>query len=241
MNKISVLELTSKSILAGILITIGAAAIAMGNNVIGPLLYALAPLLIIYKGLYMFTGSRYCNENLSKAQMCYVFIINVMTVIVCASAIDLIRDENADVDRFLAGCFSIADYANIPFYVSFLLAIPAGAMYYLAFFCYEKYKNILLVIMPFIVVNHIGFEFILTDITLVILLQKDLAEISYLRLALVPIGNILGACLFAKYGLQAVVLRPKGQSDLYADDFDHQIAKPKAQAPNDHDDHKPRT
>lgn len=213
MNKISALQLTFKSMLAGILITLGTAAVAMGNSLIGPLLFAIAPLIIIYKNLYMFTGSRYCNEGLSKFQQCYVFFINIVTVIACATSITFVRELYANVDRFLDSCLNITDYSTVPFYVSFLLAIPAGAMYYLGFFCYEKYKNIWLVIMPFMLVNHIGFEFTLTDIAFVILAQKDFADISHLRLLVVPLGNIIGAYLFAKYGLQAVVLRPKGQPD----------------------------
>lgn len=178
----------SKSILAGLLISLGAVAfLTADNKIIGALLFSIGLTAVILLEANLYTGKiGYVNNKTKLFDAVSILILNLLAASICGLIFYCAKNnicENLWLNKLTKSWYE------------FLFdSIGCGICIYLSVELYKKTNSIFVIILGVLVFILSGFEHCIADIFyLNAAMSFDLKSILYILIAI--IGNSMGSLL----------------------------------------------
>lgn len=187
-------QFTVKSLLAGVLIGLGCVIyVASPIKYVGSFLFSLGLLTIIINQYYLYTGKVGAWVPSTTLSLLYMFALNGIACGATAYLFTLTRIDLSHITDVVTP--KITD--NM--FSSFILAIGCGAMMQIAYLNFTKDRHPLYVIMPIMFFMLAGFEHSVANCGFFAMARLEVDGELALRLALIMLGNGVGAWIFTKF------------------------------------------
>ena len=181
-------QLVSKSILAGLLISLGATAFLNADNkTVGALLFSIGLTAVILLEANLYTGKiGYVNSKAKLISAALILIQNLLVALVCGLIFYSTKNN---------GCENLWLNKLTKSWYEFLFdSIGCGICIYLSVELYKKTGSIFVIVLGVLVFILSGFEHCIADIFyLSVSMSFDLKSILYILIAI--IGNSIGSLL----------------------------------------------
>lgn len=197
-------QLISKSILAGLLISLGATAFLTANNkIVGALLFSIGLTAVILLEANLYTGKiGYVNNKVKLFDAVIILFINLLVASICGLIFYGAKNnicENLWLNKLTKSWYE------------FLFdSIGCGICIYLSVELYKKTSSIFVIVLGVLVFILSGFEHCIADIFyLNAAMSFDLKSVLYILIAIV--GNSIGSLLvrFLQLNFKFCDLKPK--------------------------------
>lgn len=188
-------QFTIKSLLAGFLIGLGCVAyVASPIKYVGSFLFSLGLMTIIINQYYLYTGKVGAWVPKSTLSLLYMFVLNGIACALTSYAfIEYTTVDLSAIDGI------VAHKLENTMFGSFILAIGCGAMMQIAYFNFLKERHPLYVIMPVMFFMLTSFEHSVANCGFFAMAKLDMTGEVWLRLAIIIVGNGVGAMILTKF------------------------------------------